>query len=74
MKKKGKKDLDKATRASVKKEMAKPRMAKSARLAELNLDLTRTSEEPRVTMPGSVHKQDCPVSTSKPAGKGTDWG
>jgi hypothetical protein len=28
----------KATRASVEKEMAKPRMAKSARIAERNLD------------------------------------
>jgi hypothetical protein len=37
MKKKGKKDLDKATRASVKKEMAKPRMAKSVREAKINL-------------------------------------
>jgi hypothetical protein len=36
MKKKGKKDLDKATRASVKKEMAKPRMAKSVREAKTN--------------------------------------
>jgi hypothetical protein len=38
MKKKAKKDLGEATRASVKKEMAKPRMAKSARIAERNLD------------------------------------
>lgn len=37
-KKKGKKEPGNATRASVKKEMAKPRMAKSARIAELNLD------------------------------------
>jgi hypothetical protein len=44
MKKKAKKDLGEATRASVKKEMAKPRMAKSARIAEWNLDTTRISE------------------------------
>jgi hypothetical protein len=37
MKNKVKKELDGATRASVKKEMAKPRMAKSAREAEANL-------------------------------------
>ena len=37
MKKKAKKDLGEATRASVKKEMAKPRMAKSVRIAEQNL-------------------------------------
>jgi len=42
--KKGKKELDKSTRASVKKEMAKPRVAKSARIAERNLDTTRISE------------------------------
>jgi transposase len=41
MKKKAKKDLVEETRASVKKEMAKPRMAKSARIAERNLDTTR---------------------------------
>jgi hypothetical protein len=44
MKKKAKKDLGQATRASVKKEMAKPRMAKSARIAERNLDTTPISE------------------------------
>jgi hypothetical protein len=41
MKKKAKNDLGEATRASVRKEMAKPRMAKSARIAERNLDTTR---------------------------------
>jgi hypothetical protein len=44
MKNKAKKDLGEATRASVKKEMAKPRMAKSARIAERNLDTKRISE------------------------------
>jgi hypothetical protein len=44
MKKKAKKDLGESTRASVKKEMAKPRMAKSARIAERNLDTTPISE------------------------------
>ena len=37
MKKKAKNDLGEATRASVRKEMAKPRMAKSARIAQRNL-------------------------------------
>lgn len=41
---KEKKELDNSTRAIVKKEMAKPRMAKSARIAELNLRITRISE------------------------------
>jgi hypothetical protein len=37
MKKKAKKELGEATYASVKKEMAKPRMAKSAREGEIKL-------------------------------------
>jgi hypothetical protein len=51
-----KKRSGKVTRANVTKEMAKPRMARSARIAELNLDLTRIPEQPTVTMPGTVHK------------------
>jgi hypothetical protein len=41
MKKKAKKEFGEATRASVKKEMAKPRMAKSAREGEINLAAAR---------------------------------
>jgi hypothetical protein len=41
MKKKVKKELGEATRARVKKEMAKPRMAKSARESEMNLVAVR---------------------------------
>ncbi len=41
MKKRAKEEFDGPTRASVKKEMAKPRMAKSAREAEINLAATR---------------------------------
>jgi hypothetical protein len=41
MKKRTKKDFNEATRASVKKEMAKPRMAKSVREAEINLAAER---------------------------------
>src|ERR1700675_4783131 len=44
------------TRASVKKEMAKPRMARSARIAELNLDTARIPEQPSTTLPGTVDK------------------
>jgi hypothetical protein len=44
MKNKVKKELDGATRASVKKEMAKPRMAKSAREAEVNLVAARIAQ------------------------------
>ena len=36
--------------------MAKPRMARSARVAELNLDTTRVPEQPSTTMPGTVNK------------------
>jgi hypothetical protein len=54
--KKGKKELGKATRASVKKEMTKPRMARSARIAELNLDTARIRDQPSATMPGTVDK------------------
>jgi hypothetical protein len=41
MKKKTKKNLGEATRASVKKEMAKPRMAKSARESQIKLAAAR---------------------------------
>jgi hypothetical protein len=54
--KKVKKELDAPTRASVSKEMAKPRMARSARIAELNLDTARIPEQPSTTMPGIVDK------------------
>jgi hypothetical protein len=45
-----------ATYASVKKEMAKPRMARSARITELNLDTARAREQPSTTVPGIVDK------------------
>jgi hypothetical protein len=54
--KKSKKEQGNATHASVKKEMAKPRMARSARIAELNLDTARTPEQPSAVMPGTVDK------------------
>jgi hypothetical protein len=44
------------TRASVKKEMAQPRMARSARIAERNLDTTRVPDQPSTTIPGTVDK------------------
>jgi hypothetical protein len=49
-----KKESDNATRASIKKEMAKPRMAKSVRVAELILDAERTSRQGPVR--GTVDK------------------
>ena len=45
------------TSVSVKTEMAKPRMARSARIAELKLDAARVPEhQPSTTMPGTVDK------------------
>jgi hypothetical protein len=60
------KESDNAIRASVKKEMAKPRMARSARITELNLDTARISEQPSTTMPGTVHKIIPPPRPSQP--------
>ena len=45
-----------ALHAEVKEEMAKPRMARSARIAELKLDKTRTSEQPSVTVSAKVNR------------------
>jgi hypothetical protein len=53
---KHKKESDNATRASLQKEMARPRMSKSARIAELKLDTARISEQPRTVIPGTVDK------------------
>jgi hypothetical protein len=53
---KAKKETRSATSAGVKKEMAKPRIARSARIAELNLDTERIAEWPSTTMPGTVDK------------------
>jgi hypothetical protein len=58
MKKKAKKDMGEATRASVKKEMTKPRMAKSARIAERNLETTAISERlANAPMPDLPHNE-----------------
>ncbi|HEY4978601.1 MAG TPA: hypothetical protein VII25_05495 [Candidatus Acidoferrum sp.] len=54
--KKYRKESNAETHAGVKKEMARPRMAKSAREAELNLDITRIPEQPSTSMPGAVTK------------------
>jgi len=54
-----KKDIktsDNGTLSSVEKEMGKPRMARSARIAERNLDTTRTARRPSITMTGTVDK------------------
>jgi hypothetical protein len=54
--KKRKKERENAIRAAVRKEMAQPRMSKSARIAQRNLDPTRIPEHPSTTMPGTVEK------------------
>jgi hypothetical protein len=54
--KKTRREVGDATRASVKKEMARPRMAKSARITQRNLDTSRLAERPSTTMPGTVDK------------------
>lgn len=54
--KKTKKEQSDSIRATVKNEMARPRMAKSARIAERNLDLARVPERPSTTMPGTVEE------------------
>jgi hypothetical protein len=50
----GKKKCDNSTRASVKEEMAKPRITKSARIAEQSLDRARIPERSSTTLPGTV--------------------
>jgi hypothetical protein len=42
--------------ASVKREMAEPRMARSARIEQLKLEKAQTREQPSTTMPGTVDK------------------
>ena len=64
--KKGKKESGKATRASVRKEMGKPRMARSARIKEMSLDTRRVSERPSTTVDGTVNKIIPSPRPSKP--------
>jgi hypothetical protein len=64
--KKPKNELDDTTRASVKKEMAKPRMSRSAQIAELNLDSARIPEQPSAIVPGTVDKIIPSPSPSQP--------
>jgi hypothetical protein len=64
--KKRKAQSDNATRASVTKEMAKPRMARSAKIAELNLDTSRIPEHPSTTVLGTVDKIIPPTGPRQP--------
>ncbi len=47
---------DNATRDDVRKEMAKPRISKSARIAELDMDASRTPAAPSAVISGIVDK------------------
>src|SRR5580704_2759761 len=54
--------------ASVHAEIALPRMSKSARIAELNLDTSRIPERPKTVMPGTVDRlipSPCPSQPEK---------
>ncbi|MFY9731713.1 MAG: hypothetical protein WB723_08075 [Candidatus Acidiferrales bacterium] len=64
--KKRKTQPDDATRASVTMEMAKPRMARSAKVAELDLDTSRIPEQPSTTVSGIVNKIIPSPHTSQP--------
>jgi hypothetical protein len=66
MHKNGKKESSNTIRASVKKEMGKPRMARSARIAELNMDTSRKAEPPSTTMPGIVEEIFPSLGPSQP--------
>jgi len=56
LRKQAKKEPDDAIQASVKKEMARPRMAKSARIAQRKLETGRISELPGTILPGTADK------------------
>src|SRR4029077_1852082 len=56
LQKKSKTKSGRAIPASVKKEMPNPRIDRSARIAELNVDTARTREQPSTTTPGTVDK------------------
>jgi hypothetical protein len=53
---KGKNEPKNSVFASVEKEMAKPRITRSARIAERNLDTARIPEQSTITMRGTVYK------------------
>jgi hypothetical protein len=58
---------------SVTKEMAKPRIARSAKIAELKLDTHADSRTAKPFHAGNCRKNHF-VPTSESAGKGSDYG
>jgi hypothetical protein len=63
---KSKKESSIAAFNGLMKEMAKPRMARSAAIAELNLDTSRIPDQPSVVMPGTVKNIIPPTRPSQP--------
>ena len=61
---KHKKEPDNATAEIILKEIEQPRMSKSARIAELNLDAARFPEQPSTVMLGIVDKL---IPSSRPS-------
>jgi hypothetical protein len=66
LRKKSAKKPRRAPLASVRREMAQPRTARSAKIAGLKLDTTRNPEQASVTVPGTVAKIVPSPSPSKP--------
>ena len=64
--KKTKKEPGNATRASVRKEMAKTRMARSASRRTPGLNPARIPEQPSAVLPGTVDKIIPPPGPSQP--------
>jgi len=66
LRKKSPKKQSRVLLASVRREMAQPRIARSAKIAELKLDTARTPEQASTTLPGTVGKIIPSVGSSKP--------
>jgi hypothetical protein len=70
-----KKKHDKETAQIIQKQIDQPRISKSARIAELNLDVARISEPASTIMPGTVEKLIPSLRPNRPekAQIGVDW-
>jgi hypothetical protein len=64
--KKSKKESGDKVRTSVKKEMAEPRIARSAKIAELKLEMDRIPTRPSTTVSGTVDRIVTPRTSKKP--------
>lgn len=65
-KKRDRKERSNGLPASIVRELANPRMARSARIAELNQNTTRAPVPPSMTMPGTVDKIISPSHLGQP--------